>query len=104
MASFRGPRRRLTVGLVVAVQGILAIGNTIGFSSWTSAQWPADYKEPTGQGSRHRQNAPNKRMQTKDGYLMVGPLARQSGRAVLRRSPGMVRGPAFCHQPEPAVE
>jgi crotonobetainyl-CoA:carnitine CoA-transferase CaiB-like acyl-CoA transferase len=44
----------------------------IGFSSWTSAQWLADHEEPTRQGSRHRQNAPSQRMQTKDGYLMVG--------------------------------
>ena len=56
----------------------------IGFSSWTSAQWLADHEEPTRQGSRHRQNAPYQRMQTKDGYLMVGPPARRSGRAVPR--------------------
>jgi hypothetical protein len=37
-----------------------------------SAQWLADHEEPTRQGSRHRQNAPYQRMQTKDGYLMVG--------------------------------
>ena len=59
-----------------AVQGILAAlyerqrtGNgrlvecslletAIGFSSWTSTQWLVDHKEPTRQGSRHRQNAP----------------------------------------------
>jgi crotonobetainyl-CoA:carnitine CoA-transferase CaiB-like acyl-CoA transferase len=74
----------------VAVQGILAalyerertgkgrlvecspLETAIGFSSWTSAQWLADHEEPTRQGSRHRQNAPYQRMQTKDGYLMVG--------------------------------
>jgi hypothetical protein len=73
-----------------AVQGILAalyerertgkgrlvecslLETAIGFSSWTSAQWLADHEEPTRQGSRHRQNAPYQRMQTKDGYLMVG--------------------------------
>jgi crotonobetainyl-CoA:carnitine CoA-transferase CaiB-like acyl-CoA transferase len=72
------------------VQGILAIlyerhrtgkgrlversllGTAIGSSSRTSAQWLADHEEPTRQGSRHRQNAPYQRMQTKDGYLMVG--------------------------------
>jgi hypothetical protein len=37
----------------------------IGFSSWTSAQWLTDHEEPTRQGSRHRQNAPYQRMQTK---------------------------------------
>jgi len=31
----------------------------IGFSSWILAQWLADHEEPTRQGSRHRQNAPN---------------------------------------------
>jgi crotonobetainyl-CoA:carnitine CoA-transferase CaiB-like acyl-CoA transferase len=73
-----------------AVQGILAalyerertgtgrlvecslLETAIGFSSWTSAQWLVDHEEPTRQGSRHRQNAPYQRMQTKDGYLMVG--------------------------------
>ena len=73
-----------------AVQGILAalyerertgqgqlvecslLETAIGFSSWTSAGWLADRKEPTRQGSRHRQNAPYQRMATQDGYLMVG--------------------------------
>ena len=44
----------------------------IGFSSWTSAGWLADHKEPTRQGSRHRQNAPYQRFTTSDGYMMVG--------------------------------
>jgi crotonobetainyl-CoA:carnitine CoA-transferase CaiB-like acyl-CoA transferase len=66
-----------------AVQGILAalyerwhtgkvplvecslLETAIGFSSRTSAQWLADHEEPTRQGSRHRQNAPYQRMQTK---------------------------------------
>ncbi len=73
-----------------AVQGILAAlyerectgrGNliecslletAIGFSSWTSAGWLADGKEPTRQGSRHRQNVPYQRFSTKDGYMMIG--------------------------------
>jgi len=73
-----------------AVQGILAalyerertgrgqlvecslLETAIGFSSWTSAGWLADRKEPTRQGSRHRQNAPYQRMATQDGYIMVG--------------------------------
>lgn len=44
----------------------------IGFSSWTSAGWLADGKEPTRQGSRHRQNAPYQRFQTGDGFMMIG--------------------------------
>jgi formyl-CoA transferase len=44
----------------------------VAFSSWTSAQWLVDRKEPTRQGSRHRQNAPYQRMKTGDGYLMLG--------------------------------
>src|ERR1700756_4540700 len=62
----------------------LLLETAIGFSSCTSAQWLADHEEPTRQGSRHRQNAPYQCMQTKDGYLMVGPPARRSGRAVPR--------------------
>ena len=44
----------------------------VGYSSWTSAGWLTDPQEPTRQGSRHRQGAPYQRMQTRDGYLMVG--------------------------------
>ena len=44
----------------------------IGFSSWTSAGWLADHREPERQGSRHRQNAPYQRFHTQDGYIMVG--------------------------------
>ncbi len=44
----------------------------VGFSSWTSAAWLADGKEPTRQGSRHRQNAPYQRFETGDGYMMIG--------------------------------
>jgi crotonobetainyl-CoA:carnitine CoA-transferase CaiB-like acyl-CoA transferase len=59
-----------------------------------SAQWLADHAEPTRQGSRHRQNAPYQRMQTKDGYLMVGAAgeaiwaryAKASGHPVLGSS------------------
>src|ERR1700752_601836 len=82
-----------------AVQGILAalyerwhtgagrlvecslLETAIGFSSWTSAQWLADHKEPIRQGSRHRQNAPYPRMRTKDGYLMIGA----AGQSIWRR-------------------
>jgi crotonobetainyl-CoA:carnitine CoA-transferase CaiB-like acyl-CoA transferase len=46
----------------------------IGLSSWTSAGYLADpqKKEPTRQGSRHRQNAPYQRFSTQDGYIMIG--------------------------------
>ncbi|HEV2100777.1 MAG TPA: CoA transferase [Stellaceae bacterium] len=67
----------------------------IGFSSWTSAQWLADYKEPTRQGSRHRQNAPYQRMQTKDGYLMVGA----AGEAIWARCAAALGHPEWCDDP-----
>ena len=44
----------------------------VGFSSWTSAGWLADHVEPVRMGSRHRQNAPYQRFETKDGYMMIG--------------------------------
>jgi crotonobetainyl-CoA:carnitine CoA-transferase CaiB-like acyl-CoA transferase len=44
----------------------------VAYSSWTSAGWLADHKEPTRMGSRHRQNAPYQRFTTRDGYLMIG--------------------------------
>jgi crotonobetainyl-CoA:carnitine CoA-transferase CaiB-like acyl-CoA transferase len=53
----------------------------IGFSSWTSAQWLVDHQEPTREGSRHRQNAPYQRFQTRDGYLMIGA----AGQAIWQR-------------------
>ena len=73
-----------------AVQGILAalyersrsgrgqkvecslLETAIGFSGWTGAGWLANGKEPTRQGSRHRQNAPYQRLATRDGYVMIG--------------------------------
>jgi crotonobetainyl-CoA:carnitine CoA-transferase CaiB-like acyl-CoA transferase len=73
-----------------AVQGVLAalyerqrtgrgrlvecslLETAIGYSSWTSAGWLVDGKEPTRQGSRHRQNAPYQRFRTKDGFMMIG--------------------------------
>ena len=96
-----------------AVQGILAalyerqrtgkgrlvecslLETAIGFSSWTSAQWLADHKEPTRQGSRHRQNAPYQRMQTKDGYLMVGA----AGEAISARCAKALGHPEWCEDP-----
>jgi crotonobetainyl-CoA:carnitine CoA-transferase CaiB-like acyl-CoA transferase len=96
-----------------AVQGILAalyerqhtgkgrlvecslLETAIGFSSWTSAQWLADHEEPTRQGSRHRQNAPYQRMQTKDGYLMVGA----AGEAIWARCAEALGHPEWCDDP-----
>jgi crotonobetainyl-CoA:carnitine CoA-transferase CaiB-like acyl-CoA transferase len=49
----------------------------VGFSSWTSAGWLADHKEPTRQGSRHRQNAPYQRFETQDGYMMIGAASQE---------------------------
>jgi crotonobetainyl-CoA:carnitine CoA-transferase CaiB-like acyl-CoA transferase len=62
-------RQKTGVGRLVECS---LLETAIGFSSWTSAAWLVDQKEPTRQGSRHRQNAPYQRMKTKDGYLMVG--------------------------------
>jgi crotonobetainyl-CoA:carnitine CoA-transferase CaiB-like acyl-CoA transferase len=67
----------------------------IGFSSWTSAQWLADHEEPTRQGSRHRQNAPYQRMQTKDGYLMVGA----AGETIWARCAKALGHPEWCEDP-----
>jgi formyl-CoA transferase len=67
----------------------------VGFSSWTSAQWLADHEEPTRQGSRHRQNAPYQRMQTKDGYLMVGA----AGKAIWARCAKALGHPEWCEDP-----
>ena len=96
-----------------AVQGILAalyerqrtgkgrlvecslLETAIGFSSWTSAQWLADHEEPTRQGSRHRQNAPYQRMQTKDAYLMVGA----AGQAIWARCAKALGHPEWCEDP-----
>jgi crotonobetainyl-CoA:carnitine CoA-transferase CaiB-like acyl-CoA transferase len=96
-----------------AVQGILAalyerqrtgkerlvecslLETAIGFSAWTSAQWLADHEEPTRQGSRHRQNAPYQRMQTKDGFLMVGA----AGEAIWARCAKALGHPEWCEDP-----
>jgi formyl-CoA transferase len=96
-----------------AVQGILAalyerqrtglgrlvecslLETAIGFSSWTSAQWLADHEEPTRQGWHHRQNAPYQRMQTKDGYLMIGA----AGQAIWARCAVALGHPEWCEDP-----
>jgi crotonobetainyl-CoA:carnitine CoA-transferase CaiB-like acyl-CoA transferase len=55
----------------------------------------ADHEEPTRQGSRHRQNAPYQRMQTKDGYLMVGA----AGEAIWARRAKALGHPRWCEDP-----
>ena len=64
----------------------------VGFSSWTSAGWLADHKEPTRQGSRHRQNVPYQRMATKDGYIMIGA----GGHAIWPRCAKALGHPEWC--------
>ena len=117
----RRARRPADLGLPIcdlgtgmwAVQGILAalyerqhtgkgrlvecslLETAIGLSSWTSAQWLADHEEPTRQGSRHRQNAPYQRMQTKDGYLMVGA----AGEAIWARCAKALGHSEWCEDP-----
>ncbi len=96
-----------------AVQGILAalyerqrtgkgrlvecslLETAIGFSSWTSAQWLADHEEPSRQGSRHRQNAPYQRMQTGDGYLMIGA----AGKSIWTRCAEALGHSEWCKDP-----
>ena len=67
----------------------------IGFSSWTSAGWLVDKKEPVRQGSRHRQNAPYQRMATKDGYMMVGA----AGQSIWRRCAEALGHGEWCNDP-----
>lgn len=67
----------------------------IGFSSWTSAGWLADQKEPVRQGSRHRQNAPYQRFAAKDGYLMIGA----SNQSIWARCSEALGRPEWCTDP-----
>jgi crotonobetainyl-CoA:carnitine CoA-transferase CaiB-like acyl-CoA transferase len=67
----------------------------IGFSSWTSAQWLVDHQEPTREGSRHRQNAPYQRFQTRDGYLMIGA----AGQAIWQRCAAALGHPEWDADP-----
>ena len=85
-------RQRTGMGRLVECS---LLETAIGFSSWTSAQWLADHEEPTRQGSRHRQNAPYQRMQTKDGYLMVGA----AGEAIWARCAKALGHPEWCEDP-----
>jgi crotonobetainyl-CoA:carnitine CoA-transferase CaiB-like acyl-CoA transferase len=67
----------------------------IGFSSWTSAGWLVDHREPVRQGSRHRQNVPYQRMNTQDGYLMVGG----GNQAIWERCAAALGHPEWCADP-----
>ncbi len=96
-----------------AVQGILAalyerertgagrliecslLETAIGYSSWTSAGWLVDRKEPTRQGSRHRQNAPYQRFATKDGYVMIGA----AGQSIWERCANALGHPEWVDDP-----
>ena len=67
----------------------------IGFSSWTSAGWLADRREPTRQGSRHRQNAPYQRFRTADGFIMIGA----SNQHIWERCAGALGHPEWPEDP-----
>jgi formyl-CoA transferase len=85
-------RQRTGVGRLVEYS---LLETAISFSSWTSAQWLADHREPIRQGSRHRQNAPYQRMQTKDGSLMVGA----AGQSIWERCAKALGHPEWCDDP-----
>ena len=74
---------------------MLAVGVRDRLQLLDLAQWLADREEPTRQGSRHRQNAPYQRMQTKDGYLMVGA----AGEAIWTRCAKALGHPEWCEDP-----
>ncbi len=67
----------------------------IGFSSWTSAGWLADHKEPVRMGSRHRQNAPYQRFSTRDGYMMIGA----GGQSIWERCARALGHPEWVEEP-----
>jgi len=69
----------------------------IGLSSWTSAGYLADpeKKEPTRQGSRHRQNAPYQRFSTRDGYIMIGA----GNQRIWTRAAGALGHPEWVDDP-----
>lgn len=67
----------------------------IGLSSWTSAGWLANPVEPTRQGSRHRQNAPYQRFETRDGYLMIGAASQD----IWQRCARALGHPEWCDDP-----
>jgi crotonobetainyl-CoA:carnitine CoA-transferase CaiB-like acyl-CoA transferase len=67
----------------------------VAFSSWTSAGWLADHVEPTRMGSRHRQNAPYQRFETKDGYMMIGA----AGQSIWERCARALGHPEWLEDP-----
>jgi crotonobetainyl-CoA:carnitine CoA-transferase CaiB-like acyl-CoA transferase len=67
----------------------------VAFSSWTSAGWLADHVEPTRMGSRHRQNAPYQRFETKDGYMMIGA----AGQGIWERCAKALGHPEWTEDP-----
>ncbi|HWN14207.1 MAG TPA: CoA transferase, partial [Candidatus Dormibacteraeota bacterium] len=67
----------------------------VAFSSWTSAGWLVDHEEPVRMGSRHRQNAPYQRFQTRDGYLMIGA----AGQAIWQRCAAALGHPEWNDDP-----
>ena len=74
----------------------------VGFSSWTSAGWLADHAEPVRMGSRHRQNAPYQRFETKDGYMMIGAAGQSIWQRCARAlgHPEWLEDPRFARSPE----
>ena len=74
----------------------------VGFSSWTSAGWLADHVEPVRMGSRHRQNAPYQRFETKDGYMMIGAAGQSIWQRCARAlgHPEWLEDPRFARSPE----
>src|SRR6185295_12517804 len=74
----------------------------IAFSSWTSAGWLADHVEPVRMGSRHRQNAPYQRFETKDGYMMIGAAGQSIWQRCARAlgHPEWLEDPRFARSPE----
>ncbi|HVC50898.1 MAG TPA: CoA transferase [Stellaceae bacterium] len=85
-------RQRTGVGRLVECS---LLETAIGYSSWTSAGWLADHKEPVREGSRHRQNAPYQRMQTQDGYLMIGA----GDQSIWRRCAAALDHPEWAEDP-----
>ena len=67
----------------------------VAFSSWTSAGWLADHVEPARMGSRHRQNAPYQRFETKDGYMMIGA----AGQGIWERCAKALGHPEWADDP-----
>jgi formyl-CoA transferase len=85
-------RQRTGVGRLVQCS---LLETAIGYSSWTSAGWLADHKEPVREGSRHRQNAPYQRMRTKDGYLIIGA----AGQSIWQRCAAAMGKPEWVDDP-----